>query len=59
MKYTTQHEEKRRYILAIIVIALVFIAGMVTRACEAEKPEWDVCYEFTNKNIEWTYAGQN
>ena len=58
MKYTTKHEEKRRFILAIIVIALVFIAGMVTRACEADKPDWDVEYPMANQHIEWTYAGK-
>jgi len=57
MKYTTKHEEKRRYILAIVVIALIFLAGMISQACEAEKPQWDVCYPMANQHIEWTYAG--
>ena len=58
-KYTTRHEEKRRYMITFIVILLAIIGGMAWRACEAEKPDWDVCYEMCNKHIEWSWAGKN
>ena len=61
MKYTTRHEEKRRYRIVILLITLIFVGGLIwwSMGDGAAEPEWDVCYEMCNKNIEWTWAGKN
>jgi hypothetical protein len=45
----------------ILLITLIFIGGLIwwSMGDGAAEPEWDVCYEMCNKNIEWTWAGKN
>ena len=40
------------------ILAVAVVIGIVIGRGIAEKPAWDVCYDMTNRNIEWTYAGR-
>ena len=40
-------------ILAVVITGLIWL----NIKQETEKQTWDVCYEMTNKRIEWTGAG--
>ena len=61
MKYSTRHEEKRRYRLACLLMILAVAVGVVWNMMEAAGAEkdWDVCYEMANQHIEWSWAGKN
>ena len=39
-------------VLAAFTAAVVWIG-----LSEAERPAWDVCYEMTDRNVEWSGAG--
>ena len=55
-QYSIFNSEKIVAFVALLAVAVVI--GIVIGRGIAEKPAWDVCYEMTNKNIEWTYAGR-
>lgn len=55
-KHTIFSGEKTVAFIAILAVAVVI--GIVIGRGIAEKPAWDVCYDMTNRNIEWTYAGR-
>ena len=40
-------------IMAVVLAALIFL-----NVREDSRKTWDVCYEMTNKRIEWTGAGR-
>ena len=55
-QYSIFNSEKIVAFVALLAVAVVI--GIVIGRGIAEKPAWDVCYEMTNKNVEWTYAGR-
>ena len=54
--YSTLLREK--IVLVVLCVILAGVIGFLIGSGAAEEPAWDVCYEMTNKNIEWTYAGR-
>ncbi len=57
-EYSTGKNEKKRYRIIYALLAVIIAALLAVNICTAEEPAWDVCYEMTNRNIEWTYAGR-
>lgn len=56
MKYNTNKTKSTRYRMLAALAALIVGGLILMDVCTAEKPAWDVCYEFSNKNIVWEYA---
>ena len=55
-KYSIFNSEK--IVAFVALLAVTVVIGIVIGRGIAEKPAWDVCYDMTNRNIEWTYAGR-
>lgn len=49
---------KEKIVAFVALLAVAVVIGIVIGRGIAEKPAWDVCYDMTNRNIEWTYAGR-
>ena len=58
MKYNTNKNYKARFILIVLLLAIVAAGiGYLFGSANAEK-KWDVCFDMPNQHIEWTYAGR-
>ena len=57
-EYSTGKNGKKRYRILYALPVIIIAALLAMNICTAEEPAWDVCYEMTNRNIEWTYAGR-
>ena len=50
--------DREKVVAFVALVVVLVLAGIMIGRSMADRPAWDVCYDMTNKNIEWTYAGK-